>query len=438
MTRFVVLVGALALSISANAPAQTTRVNVSSAGAQANAESDPAGRSQISGNGRHVLFTTVASNLVDGDTNGVSDVFAHDRATASTVRISRSAAGMQANGPSYNGGISYDGRFIAFYSAASNLVDGDTNGVADIFLLDRTLGTLRRVSVGAGGVQANGSSSFPAVSDDGQVVAFPSDATNLVAGDSNAASDVFVHVVATGLTTRASVGDGGVQANARSLGVDLSADGRHVAFISLASNLVANDTNAVFDGFVHDRLAATTQRISVSSSGTEANLSTSLVRLSADARHVAFYSQAGNLVSGDTNGADDVFVRDRINGVTERVSVSSAGAQGAVESRGPSISANGRHVAFFSPSNDLVPGGGFPGYHVFVRDRMAGITRRISVSTSGGNSNGISSSPSISDDGQNIAFESSASNLVNGDTNGFYDVFVNQRADDLLFAHGFE
>lgn len=430
-------VGAIALSISFDSSAQTTRVNVSSAGVQANAETSATVRAQLSADGRFVVFTTAASNLVDGDTNDVSDVFVHDRATASTVRISTTETGGQSNAHSYNGGISRDGRFVVFSSAASNLVGGDSNGVSDVFLLDRNLGMLRRISVSSTGVQANAGSSSPVVSGDGQVVAFQSTATNLVAGDTNAVGDVFVHVVASGITTRASVGNGGVQADERSLAADISADGRYVSFISLASNLVENDSNGVFDGFVHDRLASTTQRISISSAGTQANLSTSSVVLSANGRYAAFYSQASTLVPGDTNGADDVFVHDRVLGLTERASISSSGAPGGAESRRPSLSAEGRYVAFFSASNDLAPGA-FPGFHVFVRDRLYGMTKRISVSMAGTNTDGFSVYPSISADGQQVMFESGASNLVPGDTNGLYDVFVNQRTDDNLFAHGFE
>ena len=432
------ILAALALCVGSSSTAQTTRVSVSSSGAEANADLHAYMQSILAADARHVVFETAASNLVAGDGNGRIDVFLHDRANATTVRLSESAAGVQSNGDSYAGGISRDGRFVVFSSQASNLVAGDTNAVSDIFLLDRSTGFLRRVNLGIGGVQANGSSSDPKVSDDGGTVAFYSAATNLVSGDSNAATDVFVHVLSTSVTTRVSVGSGGAQANGRSLGVALSAEGRHVGFLSEASNLVAGDGNGVFDAFVHDRVTAATERVNLSSSGVEANLSADFVALSGDGRFAAFSSMAGTLVSGDTNGVDDVFVRDRVSGITERVSVSTAGNQSdGGRSYRPNISRDGRHVAFFGTGTDLVSGT-FPGYHVFVRDRLYQVTQRISVAMGGANSNGMSVRPAISADGQVIAFHSSASNLVPGDTNGFEDVFVNQRADDFLFRHGFE
>ena len=432
------ILGSLALLVATSLDAQTTRVSVSSSGAEANAELHAYVQIALSDDGRFVAFETVASNLVAGDTNGVLDVFLHDRTNATTVRLSESASGIQSNGNSHAADVSNDGRFVVFASQASNLVAGDSNGVADIFLLDRVADSLRRVSVGGGGVQGNGSSLDPRVSDDGDVVAFYSSATNLVPGDSNAQTDVFVHVVSTGETTRVSVGPAGFQANGRSLAVRLSDDGRYVAFVSDASNLVTGDTNGVFDVFVHDRVNATTERVSVSSGGVQANLSADAVAISGDGRFVAFASMAGNLVADDSNGVDDVFVRDRATGSTERVSVSSGGNQSdGGRSYYPNISRDGRYVVFHGTGTDLAPGS-FPGYHIFMRDRLSQTTRRISTAMNGGNSNGISARAAISADGQVIGFSSTASNLVAGDTNGFDDVFVNQRADDLLFRHGFE
>src|SRR5207249_1268748 len=205
--------------------------------------------------------------------------------------------------------LSADGRFVAFGSDATNLVAGDTNGTTDVFVHDRQTGTTERVSVASGGgTQGNGKSggffAFPALSADGRFVAFQSDATNLVAGDTNGTTDVFVHDRQTATTERVSV-------NGFSAGPALSADGRFVAFHSTGSNLVAGDTNGATDVFVHDRQTGTTERVSGASDGTQGNDASAGPALSADGRLVAFHSSATNLVAGDANRAYDVFVHDR-------------------------------------------------------------------------------------------------------------------------------
>src|SRR5437016_8015596 len=243
-----------------------------------------------------------------------------------TERVSVASGGTEGNGASLSSALSADGRFVAFVSAATDLVAADTNGVSDVFVHDRQTGATERVSVASGGAEGNGSSGLigfafpPALSADGRFIAFVSFATNLVAGDTNGATDVFVHDRQTGTTERVSVASGGTQSNAASLGSALSADGRFVAFQSDATNLVAGDTNGATDVFVRDRQTGMTERVSVASDGTQANNVSSYPALSADGRFVAFESDATNLVAGDTNGATDVFVHDRQTGATERVS----------------------------------------------------------------------------------------------------------------------
>ncbi len=339
-----------------------------------------------------------------------------------TSRVSVASDGRQGNFDSQTfraPAMSADGRFVAFESSASNLVAGDTNGRYDVFVRDRLAGVTRRVSVGAGG-QANNGSDSPAISADGRFVAFYSDASNLVAGDTNGRSDVFVRDRLAGVTRRVSVGAGG-QANSESFGPAISADGRFVAFYSYASNLVAGDTNGRSDVFVRDRLAGVTRRVSVGAGG-QANSDSFGPAISADGRFVAFDSSASNLVVGDTNGTFDVFVRDRLAGVTRRVSVG-AGGQANSDSLSPAISADGRFVAFESNASNLVAGDTNATDDVFVRDRLAGVTRRVSVGA-GGQANSSSGSPAISANGRSVAYTSNASNLVRGDTNGAQDVFV--------------
>src|SRR5947199_169142 len=175
-----------------------------------------------------------------------------------TERVSVASGGTQSNGASLGSALSADGRLVAFQSDATNLVVGDTNGRTDVFVHDRQTGTTERVSVASDGTQANNVSTYPALSADGRFVAFHSTATNLVAGDTNGATDVFVHDRQTGTTERVSVASGGTQGDASSAGPVLSADGGLVAFHSTATNLVAGDANDAYDVFVHDRAVSTT------------------------------------------------------------------------------------------------------------------------------------------------------------------------------------
>jgi Tol biopolymer transport system component len=415
-------------------PGNTTRVSVATGGGQANSGSfDPS----ISADGRYVAFVSAATNLVSGDTNGAWDIFVHDRQTGQTTRVSVATGGGQANLDSLDPSISADGRYVAFVSAATNLVSGDTNNFQDIFVHDRQTGQTTRVSVASDGTQANGHSYAPSISADGRYVAFASLASNLVSGDTNGAWDVFVHDRQTGETTRVSVASDGTQAIGFFFGSSpsISADGRYVAFDSWATNLVSGDTNDKPDVFVHDRQTGQTTRVSVSSDGTQANNGAIYPSISADGRYVAFESNSTNLVSGDTNSVTDIFVHDRQTGQTTRVSVSSDGTQangGPGWSGNPSsISADGRYVAFHSYADNLVSGDTNSATDIFVHDRQTGVTTRVSIASDGTQANGFSASPSISADGRYVAFMSGATNLVSGDTNNDWDVFVHGREGNI-------
>ena len=407
----------------------TTRVSVGSAGAQANGRSE--GRPAISRDGRFVAFGSSAANLVPGDTNAGGDVFVRDRQSGTTTRVSVDGSGAQANEQSWHPAISGDGRLVAFASLASNLVAGDTNRAADIFLHDRITGATTRVSVGSGGAQGSGESNEPSLSADGRLVAFVSFSSNLVPGDTNRWEDVFVHDRATGTTKRVSVDSRGAQGNSFSIEPSISGNGRFIAFRSDASNLVQGDTNRGHDVFIRDLQSQSTARVSVSSEGAQPACGRVYESpcswepsLSADGRLVAFTSGAPNLVARDTNQDDDVFVRDRLGGLTTRVSVSSGGAQGNSSSYGPAISAEGRFVAFTSGASNLVPGEANRWEDIFVHDLATGSTAPASVSSSGEWANGGSLWAASSGGGRATAFVSHASNLVTGDTNGFIDVFV--------------
>src|SRR3990170_5617 len=238
----------------------TERVSISSSQTEGNNSSY---RPSVSSDGRYVAFDSLAGNLVTGDTNGYSDVFVYDRQTGLTQRVSLTSGGVQGNNHSYRPSLSSDGRYVAFDSLAGNLVTGDTNGYSDIFVHDRQTGVTQRVSLTSGGVQGNNHSYRPSISSDGRYVAFDSLASNLVTGDTNGYSDIFVHDRQTGLTQRVSLTSGGVQGNNHSYRPSISSDGRYVAFDSLASNLVTGDTNGYSDIFVHDRQTGLTQRVSL-------------------------------------------------------------------------------------------------------------------------------------------------------------------------------
>jgi Tol biopolymer transport system component len=388
-------------------------------------------RAQISADGRVVAFDSYATNLASVDTRGFINVFVHDRQSGMTKIVSTVAGGASGNDHSVAPALTAEGGVLVFQSAASNLVPGDTNQLTDIFVHDRSAGATARVSVGPGGAQTIGGPSFaPAVSADGRHLAFASSATNLVPGETNARRHIFVHDRSTGTTTRVSVGQGGVLAGGDSGFPSISADGRYVAFESEATNLVPGDTNALTDVFVHDRATAVTTRVSVATGGAQGAGDSGRPRISADGRYVVFDSEASNLVPDDTNQLLDVFIHDRLTGVTTRVSVATGGAQAAGgSSMFPSISADGRFVAFQSDATNLVPEDTNERRDIFVHDRVTGTTSRVSLASGGIQARGGGAArPQISGDGEVVVFESSATNLVPDDTNDLTDVFVHDRA----------
>ena len=371
-------------------------------------------------------------NLDQADTDGDGQGDACE--TGTTERVSVASDGSEGDSDSYSSAISADGRFVAFESYASNLVPVDTNDTIDIFVHDRQTGTTERVSVASDGSEGDSDSysSAISISGDGRYVAFESYASNLVPGDTNDMGDIFVHDRVTAETTRVSVDSAGNEGNAWSYGVAISADGRHVAFRSYASNLVPGDTNDMGDIFVHDRQTGETTRVSVDSAGSEGNGWSEYPSISADGRFVAFESYASNLVPVDTNDTMDIFVHDRQTGTTERVSVASDGSEGDSDSYSSAISADGRFVAFESGASNLVPGDSNEMTDIFVHDCQTGTTERVSVASDGSEGDSGSYSSAISADGRFVALSSYASNLVPGDTNGTEDIFVHDRGTESI------
>jgi hypothetical protein len=332
-----------------------TLVSVSSSGEEAN---DTSSFPYISSSGRFITFSSGATNLVSGDTNDVTDVFVHDMQTGITARASVDSNGIQGNENSFFSSISSDGRYVAFYSEASNLVSNDENSVdGDVFLHDMQTGHTTLVSVNSAGDQGKAPSYFHgSISADGRYVAFQSLSDNYVIGDINNRSDVFVRDLALGQTTCASVSSSGQMGNGDSSGSFISESGRYVIFTSSADNLVSGDTNNMADVFVRDLQTGQTTRVSVSSTGAQGNEMSGLFTLSisGDGRYAVFESAASNLVEGDTNGVDDVFLHDMQTGGTARLSASASGEQGNAFSGDPAISADGHYAVFQSGADNLV------------------------------------------------------------------------------------
>jgi hypothetical protein len=349
------------------------------------------------------------------------------------AKTRRASVGSQEQ-ESPNGGIypsiSGSGRYVVFETGSGNLVPGDTNAESDVFVRDRKTGKTERVSVRSNGKQANSWSGYASISANGRFVSFTSEATNLVRGDTNGVQDIFVHDRRTDRTTRISVNSRGREGNDDSSSSDISATGRYVIFTSVATNIVRNDNNGYEDLFVHDRVTGTTRLVSVRSNGTQANASVGNIdpgSISADGRFITFGSTASNLVKDDDNAVADVFVRDRVAGKTTRVSVSSADDEANGASRDPSISGDGKYVAFSSDATNLFGADGNGDQDIFVHNRKRGTTRRISVSSASEEADAYSSYASISADGRYVAFDSFAENLIADDTNDATDVFIRDR-----------
>ena len=346
----------------------TTRVSVTPEGGDPNNDSFYAG---LSSDGRFVVFESLASNLVMGDKNEARDIFVYDRETNATTRVSQNMEGEDHNGiigtpPA----ISANGRYIAFDSTATNLVPGEENNVQKIFVYDQQMGSISQVSLTPEGGNPNNGSSLPAISADGRYVAFVSSATDLVPGDGNGVQDIFVYDRQEETTTRVSVTPVGDDPNDKSFFPALSANGRYVAFDSNASNLVAGDDNETTDVFVYDRLLETTTRVGSTLEG-EADLIFlgGAPALSADGRFVAFASNASDLVAGDVNEATDVFVYDQQKRTTSRLSITPEAGNPNGPSEAPTLSATGRYVTFESLASNLIEGDANGLEDIYVSDR---------------------------------------------------------------------
>ncbi len=382
--------------------------------------------------GSIVAFKSDAATLDPTPTNGEFNVFVRDRTLQTTSRVSQAVPiPAQPNQGSFPPALDGSGELVAFGSAASNLVLGDYNRVPDLFVYDRSnptmpLSVLTLVAGGYGGGQVPDLA--PYVSGDGRFIVFTSGADDLApAIDHNETTDVFVydrsHMTIT-LVSVATVGSQqGQSANGSSVGGTISADGCKVAFVSNATNLTPDDTNESCDVFVSDLCQNTMQRIAMQTQG-QCQTVGFIPVISADGTLVVFASNATGLDAADTNSFTDVFVTYLNVGVTKLVSKSSSGASADSPSQSPSLDARGRFVAFQSAATNLVEGANNGKTQVFVADLTDSRIQRMSVTGSGDLGNNDSLAPQISGDGVTVVFQSDATNLVSGDTNGATDVFA--------------
>ena len=389
----------------------------------------------MSADDRYIAFSSTATNLAARDTNSTFDVFIRDREQGLTSRISVNASGQggdAASGTPLNRGravsISADGAKAVFHSDATNLVSLDRNRSSDIFLFDRSLDRLQVLSTSTSGILGNGASYVPAINANGDAVAFESLASNLIEFDKNASSDIFLRNLGANTTECISIGTNGAVANAGSYAPQINSDGTIVVFESDATNLVSGDTNSARDVFLRTITNNTTELISIAADGTAANGSSSAAVVSADGRIVAFRSSASNLVSGDTNGVSDIFVRDRSNAVTTRVSVNDSGVQANLASDiGPiSISQDGRYIGFTSNASNLVDGDDNNKSDVFVYDRTLGEIVRASETLALATLNGSSGDLCLGIDGLSVAFATNAKELSTDDGDSNTDVFYRE------------
>ncbi|OVE81730.1 hypothetical protein BVY04_02760 [bacterium M21] len=399
-----------------------TRINLSSTGQEANSWSY---YPKLSTDGRYVVYESSASNLVDFDYNGVTDIFVHDLQTGATERVSVSSTGQEADRDCYSPNISSDGRYVVFTSQATNLTWGDGNTTA-VYIHDRDLDITESVYTPMSGEYTNN----PSVSTDGRWISFSSMSSYVVGNDSNNAEDIFLIDRQTYNITCVSATPSGFTGNSGSYDAKITPDASYVLFGSGASDLIDNDYNNRNDLFLYTVATSSLERISISDDESEANDSTYYGAITADARYVAFSSNATNLTMGsDFNGYEDIFLRDRILGTTVRLSNGYDGSGANSYSSNPSITDDGQTVVFSSSANNLVATDTNTDADLFIVDVATGATEIITLGYDGSSANSYSYWGYISAAGTAVGIESSASNLVDNDFNGYSDIFVIELSD---------
>ncbi len=389
----------------------------------------------ISNDGRIVAFASLASDLIQADTNRQNDVFVRDRYTNNTVRASERTDGIQSYDiNSYAGpdALSANQEWLLFTQQADGLLPTDTNGQSDVYLRHLITGDLQRISIAADGGEPNGPSGSAAMSADANLIAFISYADNLIPNDINETGDIFLYNRTTGNLTRANVTTSGQPANGRVKGrIALSPDGRYLLFGSTATNLVVGGTDGASSNvFLKDLATNTYTLISRSNTTPTADNSFDPV-ISADGRFVAFRSYARNLVPGDNNFAEDIFLFDRTTATIELISVSRTGGNANGGSTGrPAISGDGRYVSFLSLASNLVTGDTNNAADLFIRDRATGITTRPSLSATAAELSDDVNALAMTPDGRYLLFSTGDNTVIPGDDNAHPDLFLFDRFPD--------
>jgi WD40-like Beta Propeller Repeat len=437
----VVIVGLATMGFCWIAPvaAQASAARGTSARAASVASTEANGSSwapATSADGRWIAFSSDANDLIQGDpgndTNGLTDVFLADTQTGDITLVSAGIGGEAADGPSGLPDISADGRYVVFETTADNIIAADANGTAsDIVRYDATNGDVVLISRrGLAGVQGDADSFGATISADGTRVAFLSQSTNLVGSDTNNKVDTFLRDVGAGTTTRVSTDSSGKQANGPTYAAVLAPGGGFVAFSSLAKNLVSGDTNGDRDVFLKNLSTGKTVRASVKTDGKQANGDSSVEDISANGRWVVFSSFATNLSKNDANNQGDVFMRDRVDATTIRVSKDGP-TEGNDDSYGGSISDDGAYITFLSRATNLTDDADTNGEasDLFEYAVTTKLIVRLSNDTVGGGADAGSYDAVLSGDGVSVAFASLATDLVGSDTNGADDVFRHEWTD---------
>jgi Tol biopolymer transport system component len=420
----VLIVIVFILSGTAALAAPTTLISRRSQKNESNAASSEPATSE---SGQFVAFRSSATNL-DSErcNNGVNHIFVSDRNTGTIRCVSLNSNGREGDQDSLAPSISADGQFIAFTSTATNLARNKCdNGFNQIYVRNRTTGMTSCVSVNSNGHEGNQHSHASSISADGTLIAFDSAATNLTGNKcDNGFNHIFVHDLRAGITTCVSVRTNGEEGNGDSFDPSIAADGRVVVFQSAATNLADRCSNGNAHIYMHNLATEETSCVSVNKEGKQSNGNSALARVSGDGRFVVFQSDPTNFTTRCSNGFTHIFVRDTVEERTTCASIDNRGNQGNKDSVQPSISSDGRFVAFSSAANNLTGNRCVAGnVQVFVRDRTDEKTECASVGPKNVEGNSESINPSISANGVLVSFESDSNNLVKKDTNGLRDVF---------------
>jgi Tol biopolymer transport system component len=419
----VVVLRLAAASPASAANGDLTLVSTSDAGVKANGFSTGVG---LSADGTRIAFSSLATNLGEGDTDASMDVFVKDVTTGELALASSSDAGTKANGASSGAGLSDDGNRVVFASAATNLGEGDLDSTRDVYVKDLATDALTLASTSDTGGKGNLESVNASLSADGTIVAFDSSATNLGEGDTDSEFDVYVKDLTTGALRLVSTSDTGVKGSGMSWNPSISDDGTKVSFTSRASNLGEGDTNTNEDVYVKDLVTGQLTLASRSLTGGGGNWDSYWSALSGDGRVVAFNSQATDLAADDPDGNSDVYVRDLSTGSLTLASRSASGAKGNDWSAGARLSRDGSVVTFASEATNLSPGDTDTPYDAFVKDLSTGAVILASTSDTGTSADAAATPGAISADGTVVLMVSEATNLGEGDTDATFDVFVKE------------